>query len=244
MSDQPPQQPGEQPAPEGPPPSGRPAPYGPPSGGGPRQPSVYGPGQPSGQRSGYSPGQPTGYGPGQVPGYGPGQPTGYGPSPAPGYSASQQPMFGPPHPAYPQQDLLPQQVQPGRSRRPLVIVLVVALLVAGGGVGAWLLLRDNGESGRAAYCAQFKKLVPDNDLVSAVTSADASTAANLKKLADQAPATVHKDWQTLTALIDQLQNSASQPNLAQLATAFGALKQVIRDANDHCGMSMQVPSLP
>jgi hypothetical protein len=144
---------------------------------------------------------------------------------------------------YPQQDLLPQEVQPGRSRKPLVLALIVVLVLIGGGVGAWLLLRDNGESNRAQYCAALKKLIPDNDLIGAVTSADASTLDEVKQLSDLAPRAVSKDWTTLNQAMASFQGSSS-PDPTLLLPAIGAIQDIVRDANDQCGMDVQLPSLP
>ena len=72
-----------------------------------------------------------------------------------------QPTYGePPH--YPHQELLPQHVQPRRSRLPQSSApsswssLVAALVV-------WRVVHDNGEDNRAAYCSALKKLTSRTD---------------------------------------------------------------------------------
>jgi hypothetical protein len=203
-------------------------------------------------------GQPPPYGQGQPPPYGPGQPPEYGQPPP--YPPVQQ-QYGQPPPAppgnepynssygqtqqprYPQQELLPHDVKPRRNRVPLVIGLVIALALAGGGVAAWLLLRDNGESTRAQYCAAIKKLVPDGDLTSSLQGGQQDTLASIRKIADLAPNAVADDWKTLTDLFNSAQQSGT-PDLTLLLGAVSAAKSIVADSNAHCGTTFKVPSLP
>ncbi len=180
--------------PPGPPASGQP-PYGPPRYGQPAsgQPP-YGPpryGQPASGQPPY--GQPQ-YGQPPPPPSGDEATRPYGPPP---YGGS----FGQtPHSAYPQQELLPHDVRPRRSRVPLVIGLVVALALVGGGVAAWLLLRDNGEGSRAQYCTEIKTATSGGDITTALGSGPQAAMAELHKLVALAPDAVAADWKTLTNL--------------------------------------------
>ena len=70
-------------------------------------------------------------------------------------------------PQYPRQHLLPQEIKPGRNRKPIFIAIGAALaLVVAGGI-AYLAFRDDGEGTRAAYCAALKDLTHNGDLASA-----------------------------------------------------------------------------
>jgi hypothetical protein len=167
----------------------------------------------------------------------------------PGDSAgsSSQPMFGDSQREYPQQELLPHVMQPQRSRKGWIIGLVVLVLLVGGGIGAWLVSRGSDDSGRAEYCTALKKLVPDNDLITALTRVDPANSDQLtnqlKNLVAVAPSSVDQDWQTL----EQALTSAVGPggdNPAAFIPAFTAVQSIIRDANDNCGMSIQLPGLP
>jgi hypothetical protein len=162
----------------------------------------------------------------------------YGPSP---YGGS----FGQtPQSAYPQQELLPHDVKPSRSRVPLVIGLVVALALVGGGIAAWLLLRDNGESTRAQYCTTIKNATQGGDLTTALGGSPQAAMAELHKLVALAPDAVAGDWKTLTTLVESAQKSQSSPSITDALSAFGALKSIITDSNAHCGTTFKVPSLP
>jgi hypothetical protein len=207
--------------PPGPPASGQP-PYGQPQYGQPPPP-------PSGQPQ---------YGQPPTPPSGDEATSPYGPPP---YGGS----FGQtPHSAYPQQELLPHDVRPRRSRVPLVIGLVVALALVGGGVAAWLLLRDNGEGSRAQYCTEIKTATSGGDITTALGSGPQAATAELHKLAALAPDAVAGDWKTLTNLLESAQKSQSSPSITEALSAFGALKSIVTDSNAHCGTTFKVPSLP
>jgi hypothetical protein len=158
-----------------------------------------------------------------------------------------QPMFGEPQREYPQQELLPHTVQPPRSRKGWIIGLVVVLLLVGGGIGAWLISRGSDDSGRAEYCTALKKLVPDNDLITALTRVDPAhtdqLTNQLKNLVAVAPSSVDQDWQTLEQALTTAVGSGGD-NPAAFLPAIAAVQGIIRDANANCGMSIQLPSLP
>ena len=150
--------------------------------------------------------------------------------------SSYQPAYSP-APQYPQQQLLPQEVQPGRSRLPLLIGLVVVLALVGGGVAAWFLLRDEGENTRAEYCAGLKELTDDGDLLGVAGAADESTLAQLEKVADLAPDAVEADWQRLRDLAASEEITASSG-----IAAYAAFQSIVRDAEDKCGMDIPLLS--
>ncbi len=181
-----------------------------------------------------------------VPPPGPPSPPPYGdmygqPPPAP--SGQRYGQFPQPPQAYPQQELLPQERKPRRSRLPLYIALGVALAIIVGGVAVWLLLRDNGESTRAQYCAAIKEVAPRNDLLSAVVGADATTLGKAQTVADLAPSAVKKDWKTLTDVVRSAQTSSSLDPTTAL-TALGALKSIVSDSNANCGTAYTLPLSP
>ncbi len=139
-------------------------------------------------------------------------------------------------PQYPRQQLLPQEVQPGRSRLPLFIGLVVMLALVGGGVAAWLLLRDEGEDTRADYCAALKELTNDGDLMGVVASADESTLVQLEEVAELAPGAIDTDWQRLRDLAETGDFTASTA-----FAAYAALQSIVQDAENECGMDIPLP---
>lgn len=146
-----------------------------------------------------------------------------------------------PQRAYPQQALLPQEVQRGRSRKPLIIGLVVALVLAVGGIVAWQLLKGNGEQTRVAYCAALKQLTNNGDIVGALSQADASTLSQLTKVQSLAPDAVKGDWDTLQSLAKTAQSGQVGPSSA--IAALSALRSISDDANSKCGIRMNVPGL-
>jgi len=142
-----------------------------------------------------------------------------------------------PAPQYPQQQLLPQDVKPGRSRVPQVIGVLVVLAVLGGGLLAWFLLRDDGEDTRAQYCAELNELTDGGDLMGMVEGANESTLLQLETVADLAPGAVEADWQRLRDLAESADLTASS-GLA----AYAALQSIIRDAEDNCGIDIPLVS--
>jgi hypothetical protein len=197
----------------------------------------------------YPPAQPPPYG---QPPYPPAQPPPYaqpygGTPPAP-YRRSPQPFtdqFGqPPATAYPRQELLPHEVRPRKRRVPLVIGLVVTLALVGGGIAAWLLLRDNGDATRAQYCTEITSATRGSDITSILGGGPRAAFAELHKLADLAPTGVAADWKTLTALLESAQKSQSSANFSAVVAAAEALRSIIADSNAHCGTTFKAPSLP
>jgi hypothetical protein len=139
-----------------------------------------------------------------------------------------------PQPNYPRQELMPQQITPRRSRVPLVIGVVAVLALVGGGVAAWLLLRDNGESTRAQYCTAIKKFAPSGDLTAAVASGPSALVSQVKSLAKLAPDSVAGDWRTVTDLLQATKSSGRANPQALIINGLGALSNIIADSNAHC----------
>ncbi|MGI8994569.1 MAG: hypothetical protein ACR2FP_09715 [Nocardioidaceae bacterium] len=142
-------------------------------------------------------------------------------------------------PAYPQQHLLPQEVHRGVNRKPLYLVIaaIVAMVVVAG--VAFVLLRDDGEDNRAAYCAELRDITNDGDLGSALSGADASMLDRIRKLPATAPTVVADDWTKVIDAMDSAINSQS-PDPSQLLTAFGALRAISTDAKQNCGLDLQL----
>lgn len=166
-----------------------------------------------------------------------GQPSGYGPSgPPPGYGQG----YGQPgQPAYPQAHLLPQEVHAGKNRKPLVIGLVVAMVLVAGGIGGWLLTRDDGEGTRAEYCAALKTLTNDGDLASAITGLDSSdTSARLDRVRELAPRAVRTDWDTVYDGLGSTQSG--QIDVTRVLEAVGALQKIAADADKKCDLKISI----
>ncbi len=141
-------------------------------------------------------------------------------------------------PEYPQQQLLPQEVQPGRSRKPLVLVVAVVLTLVVVGAVAWLVLRDDGEQTRAEYCNTLRQLTNDGNLMSAIAAPSADSLSNLNKVIDLAPDAVADDWKRL----QDFQSSATSGDLdmssaVQLLSTFQA---IVNDAEDGCGLTIDL----
>ena len=156
-----------------------------------------------------------------------------GPGPLPPWSGPQPP------PQYPRQDLLPHQVTPPRSRRPLLLGLGAVLLVLVVGVTVFLVTRDDGENTRAAYCSGLRDLTRDGDLGAAVTAADASTLDDVRAVRELAPPVVADDWEKLEAAVTSAQSGS--PDVSTVLEAFGALKAIARDAQHNCDLTLDIP---
>jgi hypothetical protein len=151
-----------------------------------------------------------------------------------------QPYGGPP-PVYPQANLLPQEVQRGRNRKPLVIGLALALVLVAGGVGAYFLLRDDGEGTRAAYCAALKEATNEGDLISALAqSSDSEMRDDLDRIRDLAPRAVRSHWDRVYTAVQSLMADSETINFSQLASGFGSLQEIATDARDNCGLQLDV----
>jgi hypothetical protein len=166
---------------------------------------------------------------------------GWQPPPGPPPSYQQQGSHTQPG-SYPQQTLLPQHVEQSRSRRPLVIGLVVALVVAAGGIIAWQLLRDNGESTRAAYCTALRKLTANGDITTALAGADAGTFDQLNRVQSLAPDVVKGDWASLQSLARSTRTG--RVDYASAISALTSLRAISDDAKSKCAITLDVPGLP
>lgn len=144
----------------------------------------------------------------------------------------------PPGPrGYPQQQLLPQEVQKGTNRTPIYIgvAVVLALILAGG--AAIFLLRDKGEDNRAEYCAELRDLTDDGDLSSALSGADQTTFGRLLKIKDIAPKAVADDWTVVTNLLEAAMDSGT-PDIGKALEAYNALKVIANDAETNCDLTL------
>jgi hypothetical protein len=155
-----------------------------------------------------------------------------------------QPGQTPPTSGYPQQNLLPQDVKPGRSRKPLLIGLVVLLALVAGGIATWLLLRDDGESTREAYCTAVKELAPNDDLIGAISSADTTTLDRAKALPGIAPTSVADDWKAIEDLLTSASQASPELSPTTFLQAYGALQSIIDDSNKNCGTAYELLPSP
>ncbi len=142
---------------------------------------------------------------------------------------------------YPQQQLLPHEVQHGTNRTPIYIgvAIVLALIVAGG--AAFFLLRGENDDNRAEYCAELRDVTDDGDLSSALSGADPSMFDRLLAIGDIAPDAVADDWSAITKFIDDA--SGATPDLASAIEAFNALQVIANDAEANCDLTLEIPSL-
>ncbi len=147
-------------------------------------------------------------------------------------------------PVYPQQTLSQQEVKPGRNRKPVYIGLLVAAVLIIGGVVAWQLLKDDGEDTRAAYCSALRDLTNDGDLMSAISTADASSLSQIESVHQLAPNAVRDDWDTLQTLVSSAQNEPDNIDVSAALKALTALRAISSDAESECGITMDVPGLP
>jgi hypothetical protein len=142
-------------------------------------------------------------------------------------------------PAYPRQRLLPQEIRRRRSRKPVYLGIGLVLVLLLGGAAAYATLRSDGEATRQAYCAALGDL--KGDLVRAVDGTDASTLASLKAVVDLAPSAVAGAWATLQGVIAKARSGS--PDFTQAMAAFGALRTISRDAQQNCGLDLQIPMM-
>lgn len=141
---------------------------------------------------------------------------------------------------YPQQELLPQDVRPGRSRTPLIIAVVSVVVLAAIVGGAYLLLRDDGEDTRAAYCDALRELTADGDLSAAAAAIGPEITDQLQQLIDDAPDSVADDWRKLRELAA---SDAGQPDASVTMDALESLQAILADARNNCDLPIEVPNL-
>jgi hypothetical protein len=177
------------------------------------------------------------------PPYGEGPPPQYGEGLPPPYGEGPQPPYGePPRPApYPRQQLLPQQVQPGRSRLPLLIaaITVVAALVLA--LVGWRVIHGGGEDTRAAYCAALRRVTGAGGLGGLASTATSGRVVPkaITELADLAPQSVRAQWDDLIQLVRSLPGGS--PDVGEAARAFTDVQAIIADAKSGCGLDLQIP---
>ena len=147
-----------------------------------------------------------------------------------------------PAPEYPKQELLPQQVATGSNRRPLVIGIVVALVLALGGIGAYVLLRDDEDANRAAYCDQLRDLTKNGDLSAAMDAFGPESADDLQQLIDDAPDAVADDWTKLRTLFEST-TEGEDVDMSAAVEAIEALQTIAQDARSECDLPIDVPNL-
>ena len=143
---------------------------------------------------------------------------------------------------YPQQELLPQDVRPGRNRTPLIIAAVAVLVLAAAVGGAYLLLRDDGESTRSAYCESLTELTAGGDLSAAAEAMGPEVSEQLQQVIDEAPDAVADDWRRLR---DLGTSAASQGDLDASAAidALESVQAIAADARDECDLPIELPDL-
>ena len=146
---------------------------------------------------------------------------------------------GAPEPAYPRQVLLPQEVRPSRSRLPLLLGAVAVAVLLIGGLLTWLLLRDDGESSRAAYCRAMRELTNEGDLPGAVSGGLADAPAAIAKVRDLAPDAVRGEWDDLYSLV---QNPPSgDVDIATGLRFVSDLRTIVNDARTGCDLQIDLP---
>ncbi len=144
-------------------------------------------------------------------------------------------------PQYPRQNLLPQEVKPGRNRAPIFIGIGVVLALVVAGAIAYLVLRDDGEGTRAAYCSALRELTNNGDVISAVEGADPRSVDDFKAVVDLAPNAVADDWAKIDKGIRDAQSGS--PDMSQALAIFGALRVIAKDAKDNCDLDLGIPML-
>lgn len=143
------------------------------------------------------------------------------------------------HPPYPQQQLLPQEVKPGRSRLPMVVAAAATALLLVGGLLAWWLLRDDGEQNRAAYCAALRTATHGGELPSELQGSLQEAATTLGRVRDLAPAAVRSQWEDLLAIVAH--PPSGRVDIATGLRVVNDLRVIVADANGKCGLDIQTP---
>lgn len=119
--------------------------------------------------------------------------------------------------------------------------MVLALIVAGG--IAYLVLRDDGEDTRAAYCAGLRDLTHNGDLQGAMDGTDQSTMEDLKAVIDLAPNAVSDDWAELEDGIELARSGSGSPDFQRALEMYAALKNIAGDARNNCDLDLDIPML-
>jgi predicted negative regulator of RcsB-dependent stress response len=145
--------------------------------------------------------------------------------------------------SYPQQTLLPQQVERRRSRTPLYVGLLVVLVLVISAVVAWRVFGSSADSTRAAYCSTLKRVTHNGDLRGALSTANVRSLNQVAKLEQLAPSTVRGDWDTLQSLVTSAQ-AGNKPDVSTAISALTALKGIADEARKACGIPMRIPGLP
>jgi hypothetical protein len=117
----------------------------------------------------------------------------------------------------------------------------VVVLVAVVATALWMLLDDDGESRREAYCAALSDVTNEGDLTGALEEADESTVTELRDVADLAPDAVADDWDTLVTLAQDPAAITDGSSVGALVDAFTALQAIASDAEDECNLTLDVP---
>jgi hypothetical protein len=138
--------------------------------------------------------------------------------------------------AYPKQLLSDQEIQSRRSRRPLIIALVVVLVLVAVGVGAYFVFAGNGGGNRAAYCKELR-VATKNGRLSEVLSGSGQTDVfgELRKLRDLAPDNVHDNWSHLVNVVSSAQSGKVTPDMVGVLNDLSAIRN---DANASCHLSI------
>lgn len=137
---------------------------------------------------------------------------------------------------YPQQQLLPQQVAAGRSRRPLVIAALAVVVVLAGVLLTLRVVHDNGERNRAAYCTALRTVTHGGDLAEAFSGFTGGSTAQIDHLRDLAPSSVKSQWDDVVDLLGQ--SAMSRPDMTLAARLVTDLTAIINDADSSCGLKI------
>jgi hypothetical protein len=143
---------------------------------------------------------------------------------------------------YPRQELLPQEVQEPRSRRRWWVVGGVLAVVLVAAATAFLLARDGDDGARAAYCDRLAEVTADGDLDAALAQADESTVEQVRSLAEDAPGAVADDWGRVVEVAEAVE-AGGEPNMSDVVGILGALQAIAADAEDECGLRIDLPVL-
>lgn len=140
-------------------------------------------------------------------------------------------------PDYPQQELLPQQVQRRRRRWPLVVGAAVVVVAVVAGVLVWQLA-GNGGGDRAAYCQRLRAAVGRGaDNVGSLQAAS-GLLARLDEIRAVAPSTVRPQWDDLLRVVGE--SSGGRPPGGDVLGAMSDLRAIVADANANCGMHLHL----